>query len=135
MKKVVLAIVCVFMFFATATAQENEAFKEDTVKLLKITSQDAFEQVINQMARMVSEDKKSEFKVEAAKTLDGVIESISKIYMAEFTHDEIKDLLAFYATPTGFKMAEKTMVLAQKSMVVGQTWGMELQGIASKFAN
>jgi len=135
MKKVVLAIVCVFMFFATATAQENEAFKEDTVKLLKITSQDAFEQVINQMAGMVSEDKKSEFKVEAAKTLDGVIESISKIYMAEFTHDEIKDLLAFYATPTGLKMAEKTMVLAQKSMTVGQTWGMELQGIASKFAN
>lgn len=91
------------MFFATAAAQENEAFKEDTVKLLNITSQDAFVQVINQMAGMVSEDKKSEFKVEAEKTLDGVIESISKIYMAEFTHDEIKDLLAFYATPTGKK--------------------------------
>ena len=123
------------MFFATAAAQENEAFKEDTVKLLNITSQDAFVQVINQMAGMVSEDKKSEFKVEAEKTLDGVIESISKIYMAEFTHDEIKDLLAFYATPTGKKMAEKTMPLAQQTMSVGQIWGMELQGLVSKYTN
>ena len=135
MKKVVLTIVCVFLFFATTTAQENETFKDDTVKLLKITSQGVFEQVIDQMSAMVSEEKKTEFKVEASKTLDGVIENISTIYMEEFTHDEIKDLLTFYATPTGEKMAEKTMVLTQKSMAAGQAWGMELQGVVAKFAN
>jgi hypothetical protein len=52
--------------------------------------------------------------------------------MAEFTQDEIKELVAFYHTDLGKKLAEKQLGLTQKAMGFGQTWGMEVSQIAQK---
>ena len=132
MKKGILTVFLSVSFLYTGFAQDD-AFTADTKELMKITSVSAFADVISQMGAMVSSDKKEAFTEEANLTLDGIIDKFSVVYMEEFTHDEIKDLLAFYATPTGKKMAEKTMVLAQKGMAIGQAWGIELQGVASKY--
>lgn len=132
MKKGILTLVLSVALFYTGFAQDD-AFESDTKELMKITSIAAFSDVIDQMGAMVSADKKDAFTEEASLTLEGVIDKLAVIYMEEFTHDEVKDLLAFYATPTGKKMAEKTMILSQKGMGVGQTWGVELQGIAGKY--
>jgi hypothetical protein len=58
---------------------------------------------------------------------------MADLYMKEFTRDEINELVAFYKTPLGEKLAIKQLDLTQKAMMLGQTWGMEVQGIAQKY--
>ena len=53
--------------------------------------------------------------------------------MAEFTQDEITELVAFYNTDLGKKLAEKQVGLSQKAMMFGQSWGMEVSAIAQKY--
>ena len=112
---------------------QDDAFTADTKKLMKITSVSAFADIISQMGATVSSDKKEAFTKEANLTLDGLMDKMAAVYMEEFTHDEVKEILAFYTTPTGKKMAEKSMVISQKGITIGQAWGIELQGIASKY--
>jgi hypothetical protein len=48
------------------------------------------------------------------------------IYAKYFTHDEIKELLAFYGTPLGQKVIATLPAVLQESMVAGQEWGKQL---------
>lgn len=131
-KKVVIAIA--FVLVSTSIiAQENTAFKQDTEKLVSIVSEPTFGSVIDQFKMMIPEEKKEAFSKDVKATLPNLYSSIASIYMEEFTHDEVKELLKFYDTPLGKKMAEKSIVLAQKGMMAGQQWGMELQNIVKKY--
>jgi hypothetical protein len=56
--------------------------------------------------------------------LPKIYEGTAKIYMEEYTKEDIKAMLAFYESPVGKKMAEKAEVIAEKS----QASMMELQG-------
>jgi hypothetical protein len=53
-------------------------------------------------------------------TWDVLKDSFTKIYAAEFTEDELKQLTTFYNTPLGKKVSSKTPVLMQKGMEIGQ---------------
>ena len=44
-----------------------------------------------------------------------------------------EELVAFYNTDLGKKLAEKQLGLTQKAMMFGQSWGMEVQTIAQKY--
>jgi len=132
MKKVILVLLVALLSFAV-NAQEKDQFTKDTEKLIVILVKPSFEPVIAQFSGMVADDKKEAFKKEVEATMPELYTEMAKIYMGEFTHDEIKELLKFYATPVGKKMAEKSGVMAQKGMMVGQTWGMKLQGILGKY--
>jgi len=58
---------------------------------------------------------------------------MADLYMAEFEQNEIRELVKFYHTDLGKKLAEKQLGLTQKAMMFGQTWGIEIQGIAQKY--
>ncbi|MDR3013205.1 MAG: DUF2059 domain-containing protein [Chitinispirillales bacterium] len=45
------------------------------------------------------------------------------VYKKYYTHDEIKELIKFYETPIGRKMAQVSPAMAQEMMVIGQRWG------------
>jgi len=132
MKKIILVVVLAFSMIM-ANAQEKDQFTKDTEKLVEIVSENAFGPAIDQFVGMVADDKKEAFKKEVIATLPSLYTAMAKIYKEEFTHAEIKDMLAFYATPTGKKLAEKTGVLSQKGMAAGQAWGMEVQGIFGRY--
>jgi hypothetical protein len=55
-----------------------------------------------------------------------VIEEIARIYAAEFSIEDMEAITAFYRTPAGRKLVAKLPVIAQRSMVIGQRWGMQL---------
>ncbi len=55
-----------------------------------------------------------------------LVELIVPIYAKHFTHDEIKQLLAFYQTPLGQKMIANQPAIMQESMEAGQEWGGQL---------
>lgn len=46
-------------------------------------------------------------------------DDLIKVYMAEFTEAEMKEIAAFYRTPTGKKTIEKMPVLMQKGAELG----------------
>tara|TARA_R110002050_G_scaffold290915_2_gene444898 strand:- start:923 stop:1330 length:408 start_codon:yes stop_codon:yes gene_type:complete len=131
-----LFLVCLFMVAVATQAQEqdNSEFKKETVEFIKLTGAGAaFEQAIAQIGTMVSEENKEAYTKEANGTLDGLYEKMAELYMAEFTQDEVRELVAFYNTDLGKKLAEKQLGLTQKAMMFGQSWGMEVQGIAAKY--
>lgn len=133
MKKVLLLAVFV-CFSVTIKAQENiESYKADTQKLVRIVSESAFTPVLDQFSSMVAEDKKEDLIAEIKATFPELYADIAVIYMEEFTHEEIKQILAFYDTPVGIKLASKTGDLSQKGMIAGQKWGIKLQGILQKY--
>ena len=133
MKKTLLLVVFVLTSVMTINAQEKDAFTKDTEKLVETLSKSAFDPVIDQFKAMVAADKQADFVKEVKGTFPALYADMAKIYMEEFTHDEIKDIMAFYETPTGKKLAAKTGVLSQKGMAAGQTWGMKLQTLLGKY--
>lgn len=58
---------------------------------------------------------------------------MAELYIAEFTREEIQELVKFYKSDIGKKLAEKQLSLTQKGMMMGQSWGMKVQGIAQKY--
>ena len=119
---------------AVATqAQENTEFKAETIEFIKLTGAvSAFEKAIDQIGYNVPEAKKEAYNKEAAGTLDGLYDKIAGLYMEEFTQSEIKELVAFYHSKLGKKLAEKQLGLTEKAMSFGQSWGMEVSQIAQK---
>ena len=51
------------------------------------------------------------------------IDEIAALYGLHFTAEELRTLIAFHGTPVGRKAIEKTPLLAQQSMAMGQAWG------------
>lgn len=134
MKKVLLVCAFVLAISTQLQAQDNSEFKKETVEFLKLTGAgEAFESAIEQIGAMVSEANKEVFTKEARGTLTGLYDKMAELYMAEFTQDEIKELVAFYNTDLGKKLATKQLGLTQKAMMFGQSWGMEVQSIAQKY--
>ncbi len=132
MKKLVLVFVLVFTI--SITAQEDEVYKSETIEFLKLTgATKVFDGAIDQIGNMVSAENKEAYKKEAVGTLDALYEEMAELYMGEFTRDEIQELLKFYKSDIGKKLAEKQLTLTQKGMMMGQSWGMKVQGIAQKY--
>lgn len=134
MKKIF--VLCLFMASFTIQAQDNVDFKNETVEFLKLTGAGAaFESAIAQLGGMVTDENKEAYTKEANETLVGLYDKMAGLYMEEFTHEEIKELIAFYNTDLGKKLADKQLDLMQKAMMFGQSWGMEVQAIAQKYSN
>ena len=50
---------------------------------------------------------------------DNIRDPMMKIYMEEFTEEELREITRFYQTPVGQKVLEKMPVLMQKGVKVG----------------
>ena len=48
------------------------------------------------------------------------------IYHNHFTHQELKELIAFYKTPLGQKVLKELPLLTQEGMEAGSRWGTSL---------
>ncbi len=133
--KTLLTSIALFLTL-TISAQEPTEFKKQTIEFIGLTgATSAFDDAIAQIGAMVPEANKAAFTKEANGTLDKLYSQLADIYMEEFTQDEITELVAFYKTELGEKLASKQTLLAQKGMMLGQTWGMEVGQIAQKHTN
>lgn len=132
MKKIVL-VLCL-LATVVGQAQDTSEFKKETIEFIKLTgSGAAFDNAIAQIGAMVSEANKEAYQKDAIATLNGLYDKLADLYMTEFTQDEIKELVTFYNTDLGKKLSGKQLSLTQKGMMLGQSWGMELQEIAQKY--
>ena len=115
-------------------AQDNSAFKADIIRFLEISgATEPIRGIGEQIKMMIPEDRHEEFTKDFESTLPSLFSKIADIYMAEFTHDEIKQILAFYDSDLGKKVASKTGELMEKATIAGEQWGLDLQMIMSKY--
>lgn len=111
---------------ATATSSStDEAFKKDVMKVIERGEMGGqMSSVKKQILGMIPEDKQAAFLVEFDAIIAKVYDGTAKIYMEEYTKEDIKAMLAFYESPVGKKMAEKAESVMKKS----QESMMDLQG-------
>ena len=55
-----------------------------------------------------------------------LVKLIVPIYTKHLTDTEMIEMIEFYETPSGKSVVSKLPVIAQESMLVGQTWGANL---------
>jgi uncharacterized protein len=59
-------------------------------------------------------------------------EATAAVYAVNFTAGELRDITAFYRTPTGQRFLQKLPVVTQQSMAIGQRFG---QAVTSELQN
>jgi uncharacterized protein len=76
-------------------------------------------EIPQQVLDLLAKDGKDEFH----KALPELVEPIIAIYDANYSADEVRQLLAFYQSPLGRKMIDRTPQITQQSIAVGNVWG------------
>jgi hypothetical protein len=76
-------------------------------------------EIPQQVLDALEKDGKDEFH----KALPELIEPIIAIYDANYSAEEVRQLLDFYQSPLGRKMIERMPQITQQSMAVGSAWG------------
>jgi hypothetical protein len=59
-------------------------------------------------------------------------DSMVDIYTNNFSAGELRDLIAFYKSPTGQKFLQKTPLVTQQTMAAGQKFGQSAGAEAQK---
>jgi hypothetical protein len=76
-------------------------------------------EIPQQVLDALANDGKEEFH----KALPELIEPMIAIYDANYSADEVRQLLAFYQSPLGRKMIARMPEITQQSIAVGNAWG------------
>ena len=130
--RTVLAAMGVLVILGGAVHAEESQKQKDIRKLLKITgSGELGQQVMGQMMAnfkktmpQVPEKFWSDFMKEVH--TDELVDLIVPVYDRNLTHDDVKELIRFYETPTGKKFVSVLPKITQESMAVGEKWGRDL---------
>lgn len=138
MKNVLMFLLCVSIA-VSVSAQNSPEKAKDIRKAMEISG--AGVNGVQVMETMVGQFKQAlpdvpdEFWKEAMKEVsaDALIDLIVPIYDKHFTHDEIKQMIAFYETPVGKKLSTTLPLITQEAMAAGQKWGEEIgQNVVEK---
>lgn len=113
-------------------ARADGAKDKDIRKLLIMTGSDklalqVMNQIIDQFKKMAPEVPEK-YWMQIKKEVKGeeFVEMTIPIYARHFNHDEIKQIISFYETPTGAKLVKEMPFVVQESMTAGQDWGQKL---------
>jgi len=63
------------------------------------------------------------FMAHARRDINQLVDSLVPIYAAYFTKAELDQLLGFYESPIGRRLAQQQPIILQESVQVGQRWG------------
>jgi uncharacterized protein len=118
--------------FAEGTDPEQAAKERDIRELMDLSGAvkvgpQVMDQMIDQFTKVLPQVP-AEYWTELRKemTTDGLIKLIVPIYDRHFSHDEIKQLITFYHSPVGAKLAHELGPIMQESMAAGQAWGRDI---------
>lgn len=129
---IVLAAITIFTLPAftqtTRTATANEHAKE----LLKVMNSSRLsQQMLDMMIASYKENLPqvptefwNEFQKEV--NVDELMDMIAPLYAKHFTDEELVQLIAFYKTPLGRKLSDKTGLISQESYSIGEEWGRKI---------
>lgn len=119
-----IALAFALLVGAVATPAAAETTAELSVKLVKmVVPQANYDMMINQMTQQMGAAMGGKAPVEKLAlvirevlTYDELVTMTAELYAAKFTVGELKDLIAFYETPTGKKASRLLPELTAESM-------------------
>ena len=135
MKRVILVISILVVSLSSTFGQVDNSYKSTLKMMLQVAgSEETFNTAIKQMFSMYKQQKTNVpdsiwvgLEQEISKTsIDDLVDMILPVYQKYMTETDLNGIIEFYQTPIGKKYAEKTPLIMQESMQVGQQWGMEI---------
>ena len=135
MKTITIISALFFITFGLSFGQTDTEFKAKLKSMFEVSgSEETYQTVIKQMISMykqqfnnVPEETWDDLEKEFLKTsMDDLVDMLVPVYSRHLTLDDIQKIIEFYQTPVGKKYAEKTPLIMQESMQVGQQWGMKI---------
>lgn len=134
MKKFILTFAFLVVTQFGFSQAVDEAFKKDVLKVIERSGAGGqMASAKKQILAMIPEEKHAAFLIEFDALLPKVYEASAKVYMEEYTKEDIKAMLAFYESPVGKKMAEKSEVVASKSQDSMKDLQGDIQAIVMKY--
>ena len=114
-------------------AQDNNAFKQDAIQLAEMGSK-AAEASLDQVYKMIPEDKVADFKKELQPIMQNFYRKVGEKSMEYYTHEEVKDILKFYKSDIGQKYLEVQEEMTKVTMgAMAQELQMELMPVMQKY--
>jgi uncharacterized protein len=115
-----------------AQTPDSQAKRADIIRLLRMTGAakgaaqavDLMLPSLKQAMPQVPEQVWQEFRSEVRE--EDMIELTYEIWNKHFSHQEIRDLIRFYQSPTGLKIIRETPTIQEESLVAGQKWGNQI---------
>ena len=135
MKRLTTIIPLILLTFGLTFGQVDPEFKAALKNMFEVSgSEETYKTVIRQMVSMfktqfanVPEEHWNELENEFLQTsLDDLVDMLVPVYSKHLTLEDLQEIIEFYHTPTGKKYAEKTPLITQESMQIGQQWGMQI---------
>lgn len=115
-----------------AVNAQQTTLEEDIREFLKVSGSaqlgmQVLETMTGQFKQMLP-DVPAEFWTETMKEFkpEALANLMIPIYAKHFTQEEIRQLIHFYKTPVGQKLAATLPAVSQESMIAGQKWGQEI---------
>lgn len=133
MKKISMILAFLVGGFVFAQEKELNAHQKDALKYVKINADGTFEASMKQVFQMIPAEKRDEFKKEVYEVMNEMYVDMAIMYAEEFTHNEIKEILAFYETPVGKKIQETMPELTDRAMDESQKLQYKLMPIMQKY--
>ena len=123
MKKVVFTVA--FAVLTAVSFAQDKPSKADVIKVIeKSGAQGQMNAAKKQILAMIPADKQAAFLIEFETIIAKSQDKTADVYIAEYSKEDVKAMLAFYDSPVGKKMADKSEKIAEKS----QESMMEIQG-------
>lgn len=133
MKKILLTLT---LALVAQVSFAQDTFKDDVRKYFGYSGQSAgLEIVKNDLSSNIPEEKKDAFIKELDVSLNSLIDNLADLYMTEFTHEEIKEINAFYETPVGNKLSSKNEFLLNKGQEISGEWSQGLIELMGRYMN
>lgn len=135
MKKSFTIIVFMLLFSTIAFGQADEEYRITLKKMFEVSgSEGSYQIIINQMFTMykqkysdVETEVWNDIEEEFHKTsLDDITEMLVPVYSKYLTKEDLEELITFYQTEVGERLAKNTPSIMQEAMQVGQLWGMKI---------
>ncbi len=133
MKRTILTVALSLGLVFSIQAQDNAAFKNDAIKLVKMGS-NAADASMGQVYQMIPGEKLEKFKQELDPIMENFYKKLGEKSMEFYTHDEVKAILKFYESEIGkrhLKVQEEMTKISVGSM--GQELQMELMPLMEKY--
>lgn len=132
MKKLILALA--FVLTTQFAVAQDAAFKADVMKVIKMTGSDAQMALAKkQIIGMIPAEKQADFTKEFEATMPAFYDKMATVYMKEYTHAEVKEMIKFYESPVGLKITQKSGTMTEQTMLAAQEWGSGLQEMIMKY--
>jgi hypothetical protein len=131
MKKTLVILLIAVVASVSVNAQ-SKTYSATLKKYLEASgSMSAFKSAVSSMMsnfksmnNSVPEEVWTELEKEFQSTsLDDLVSMLTPVYERHMTEGDLNEVIKFYNSPAGKRLAEKTPAIMNESMEAGQTWG------------